>query len=275
MRGRTAARVLLVGGCLAVLFGPSGAPAEADDKDAADARAVYCLARDHRAGLADAAVSLRLATASPRPGHVVADGADLDLDAWRAKHAKSFERACRAFYTASKEPAAAPGGPGGGLGLMALVAVLLPVAAGAALTLLTTEWRAARDAGRLRADALRSAARAFAEAATGYAQAWTEHSIGPQPPDREVARARAELDARLRETEVLRRRWTAVPALRAAMASGPLGAALAEGWRDLGPDERRTRAEGVRDAADDLGAACGRTARALERPGRRHGAMRT
>jgi len=270
LRGRTVGRVLLLTGFLLVLFGPS---ASAGDKGAEDARIVYCLADAHRAELADAAVSLKLADAAAQNDHVVVGGKNMGLDAWRETHEESFDRACKALFSASKDSAG--GGSGGGFGWTALLTILLPVAAGAGLTLLTTEFRAARDAGRLRADALRTAARNFAEAVSGYADAWTGHSLGPQPSDEGVARARVELDARLREVEVLHRGWDAIAPPRATISSGPLGESLAEGWQPLGADGRRARAARVRDALDDLHARCETAAGALERPGRPHREMRT
>ncbi|MBF8193110.1 hypothetical protein ITP53_47070 [Nonomuraea sp. K274] len=237
---------------------------------AADARTVYCLGGGQRAALAEAAVALQLAMAGTARDQVTVSGRELTLEDWRKERAPAFDRACSALAAASKDgPAPAPSS-----GLDALLAVLLPVALGAGLTLVTAEWRSARDLGRLRADGVRTAAHAFVEAARDYAGAWVGLKYGDASPrDDLLGRLRGELDGQLRRVEVVRRGWRAVGRLRATLDSGPLGASLSEGWQDASPAraERERRLEAVLAEFD---ADCERVAHGLERPGRRHPELR-
>jgi len=269
-RQRAARRLLFITGSCVLFFSlPRVAFADdfADDKDA---RVVYCLSQAHRAELAGAAVSLGLAGTGSISDRIVVSGRETDLESWRRARATDFDRACTALYTASRQNGGEKGG--GGLGIAAILMILLPVAAGAGLTVLTTDWRSARDQGRLRADALRKASQAYVQAASQFVRAAGE--AGPRPGDEPVVRAQGDLDALLRQAEVLRPRWSAVGRLRDRLADEPLGSALTAGWAGLKAEERGARVTRIDAALDAVRDDCERVADALERPGRRHRLMK-
>ncbi|MFG2000878.1 hypothetical protein ACGFNU_17205 [Spirillospora sp. NPDC048911] len=264
---RTAGRLLLAAGACAAAVPLFPAAAFGADKGK-DAQVVFCLASDQRPRLADAATALGVASAGTARDRVSVSGRDMDLDAWRKAEPKAFDRVCSALYAASKESAP---GASGGLNWVALLTILLPVAAGAGLTVLTTDWRSARDVGRLRGDALRRATQAYVQAVSGYVGA---QGGGARPPAEAVTRTGGELDAQLRQVEVLRRRWAAPGRLRAALADEPLGDSLTEGWPGLKADEREARVHAVNAALRSIQDGAENVARALELPGRPHRQMR-
>ncbi|GAA2610450.1 hypothetical protein SMC26_24570 [Actinomadura fulvescens] len=277
MTGRsTAWRLLLAAGsgCLVPLFPVDALAAGATAADKGkDAQVVYCLAREQRPRLVEAAASLGVAAPGSGPDRVSVSGRDMDLDAWRKAQPKAFERACAALYAASKENASGGGSPGG-LNWVALLTVLLPVAAGAGLTVLTTDWRSARDVGRLRGDALRRATQAHVQAVSDFVRASGAQGGGARPSGEAVTRTRGELDAQLRQIEVLRRRWSAPGRLRSRLADEPLGDALTAGWAGLKDGEHKARADAVGAALRSVQDGAENVARALELPGRPHRQMR-
>ncbi|MGP4020769.1 hypothetical protein [Saccharopolyspora sp. 5N708] len=251
-----------------------------------DATTVYCLATAQQRALVDAAVALGLAQRGPAaaaPQPTEPDTAppqatepdpkllrvtepdrrqrDLTVPQWRTERPRDFDRACKAISTI-----AIPPNPNG---LQAVWNVLLPVLAGAVLTLLTTTWRDETSRGRLLADDLRSAAAAFTKAVEEYLSGWTDPSAPGRPADKDVRDRRAELDARLRTVCVLHSRWRAPRRLRRQLTGNRFGDEIVQGWT-TNRDEQTQRAATLRTELSQLDTAINQVAHALERPWRPH-----
>ncbi len=139
LRGRSAHAVtgttLLL---LAVGAAPAfAAPAASDERDV---QLVYCLDRDHRPDLVDAAVRLRVL----RPDSVAGldrvrpsgAGGRMTLERWAERREKDFERACSALMAAASEAPVAAAKDSGEESWIATFLKGLPLlAAGALLTL--------------------------------------------------------------------------------------------------------------------------------------------
>ncbi|MFI0416708.1 hypothetical protein [Spongiactinospora sp. 9N601] len=243
-----------------------GAPARADstDPDEADRLLVYCLGARQRADLAAAATTLGLVSPGSAPDEVRLAGRPLTLERWRMVRPDDFDRACRALATAEPDMRG-PESPGP---LTAMLSVLIPVVAGALLTLATTEWRAAAGAGAQTGNELFAASTAFAAAHAAFLAGWRRG-------DAEVAAleaARETLAAKIGNAALARPAWTE-PARLLAMLGG-LTARSANDWRKV-PMERR--AQIARREAESAATFTARTAAMavrLRRPWLRHSAMR-
>jgi hypothetical protein len=252
-----------------------------------DATTVYCLAAAQQRALVDAAVALGLArrgpdavppqaettppqTTGPAPKLLRVSESDrgqrdLTVLQWRTDRPRDFDRACKAISMT-----AIPPNPSG---LQAMWSVLLPVLAGAVLTLLTTTWRDETSRGRLLADDLRSSAAGFAKAVEEYLSDWTERSGTNVPAEKDMRDRRAELDARLRTVCVLHPRWQSPRRLRQQLTGNRLGDGIVQGWTRI-RDERIQRAATLHEELSQLDNEITQVAHALERPWRPHRDMR-
>lgn len=254
--------------CLGAVSPRLTGTAYADD---ADARAVYCLAPAHRADLVAAAVTLGLAESAPNGDRLRVDGPARTPEQWRHRRPADFDRACDALIDAAR--LVTPDRPDSGW--TAIWQVLLPVTAGALLTVLTSEWRGARDRGRDRAARLRTVCADFTRTARSYLDGWSETTVGGQPPDEPLRVCRTALFDRLRRTSIRHHRWLFAEQLATDLRTGPLGTHMTTGWTGLHEQSARaTRAETVRTRLDRLTADVERVAHAEERPGRPHRDMR-
>lgn len=238
-----------------------------------DAALVFCLSPAERDDLVDAVVALDLAerdAVEPLKGA----GRELALEAWRNEHKSDFERACEALFALRQPPQAASGTSG----ILATLNVLLPVAVGAVLTLLTTllttGWRDAITRGRQQADELRSAARAFVRAVETLIQAWTGASGVGRPSEEEVRVCRGELAAQLRRVVVEHPRWSVAERLRTELSTGSLGEGMMRYWAGKEGTELERRAGGLEAELQRLENDLSNITYALEHPGRPHRALR-
>ncbi|MEO3813821.1 hypothetical protein ABGB17_32900 [Sphaerisporangium sp. B11E5] len=188
-RGRWAALLLWV----AATLGPAGA-AHADDD--ADLRAVYCLSAAHREQVVEAAVNLRLGAAvHGEPGSLKVGRWTYPLRAWRDQHPDDFGRACDALLATvpqlvtDEKPGALP----------PFVELLLPVLAGALLTLAVQRVDAAVTRRQASRDALLQAAGHFRRAAHEYVTAWIDN---PRTPGDAVSARAFELQVELAKHKV-------------------------------------------------------------------------
>ncbi|RBQ16061.1 hypothetical protein DP939_32670 [Spongiactinospora rosea] len=249
---------------LLILVLAAPAHAGSDDPDEADRLLVYCLAARQRADLAAAATTLGLVSPGSAPEEVRLAGRPLTLERWRTLRPGDFDRACRALAAADPD-LREPESPGP---LAAMLSVLIPVIAGALLTLATTEWRAAAGAGAQTGNELFDAATVFAAAHAVFLVGWRRG-------DADVAAlesARETLAAKIGNAALARPSWTE-PARLLAMLGG-LTARSENDWRKV-PME--LRAEIARREAASAAAFTARTAAMavrLRRPWLRHSAMR-
>lgn len=171
----TVAHQVLSGGAPAPAAG--GAPAPAPNSPATDDfYAVFCLAPEHRAQTAAAAV--RLGVARAVPGHedrvALSNGAHakvLDVPAWAAARPADFHRTCAAVVAAAQLAPAAAGDTQGG-GSDGLVQNGLAAAIGAFLTLIGQFVERGTARLRQRSDELGTARAGFAQQAEVFLHDW-------------------------------------------------------------------------------------------------------
>jgi hypothetical protein len=195
---------------------------------AQDANLVYCLDPAHQDGLVTAAVSLGLAARGSVPGSLTVDGHELTLAGWQAADNADFTRACNAYATANAPQATAPSGSSGGDALDQLFVVLLPVIAGALLTLAVDDVKQSGDRRLEQADELRASWHEFESAVRNYL-ADSEKPLAPgRPSSSDVDAKRRLLEADLRKIWLRHRRSESVGRLR-AMLNDTLGPTMTEG----------------------------------------------
>lgn len=221
----------------------------AGDASARDAHLVYCLAPAHVDGLVSAAASLGLARPGPSPGTLLAAGRELSPGQWRAADDAGFQRACDAYAAASMPGQPSPGGPGAGD--QGVVGILLPVVAGALLTLAVEDFREEGDRRWALADELRTNWQLFGEAARSFADECVRGRGMPSSADLD-ARRRALLDT----VRKVRQRYGAAGGageLRDALLDGELGErTMRAGWEtdDEGKTRRRAQVTRSLDSLD-------------------------
>ncbi|MEV5408141.1 hypothetical protein AB0K60_04755 [Thermopolyspora sp. NPDC052614] len=197
--------------CLAICG--MAAPAAADP-DEGDVQAVYCLATDRRARLAEAAFDLNLAKRVPGSADgLLVDGRTYTIEEWRAKSPADFRRACRALM--ATVPQLAPAEEQNWL--ISLLNTLASLAAGAALTLLAQRVESNRSRRVAEAEALRQALNGFLQQAQDYVDQW---AANPRVAHASVAAKRSELTAELRRFLDFRRYRKRIERL---LADLPLG----------------------------------------------------
>jgi hypothetical protein len=227
-----------------------------------DASTVYCLLPEHRGDLVRAAVSLSVAAPGSTTGDVRTGGRHLTLDRWRAADGADFQRACGALASAQS---AGTGSSGGTSEASAILGVLLPVIAGALLTMLAGDFRQASDRRWSQADELRTSWQALAAVITAYAEERrTAHAGGVQPPT-EVNDRRREFLANLRKVNARHRGSPTINDLRTELTSGSLGPGFADSWGGSTPEERSSYAEKVKRDVAAAGESAEAVAQALGR----------
>lgn len=253
---RTAAGLVVVGVASAGYFFAAG-PADdtAARETARDAARVFCLSNEQRTQLTEAATNLAVTI----PEVELRDGAD-----------PQFDRVCAALTGAARIPQQATSVPTDSG--RSTFNVLGSVIVGAALTWLTGFWRDERIQSRLLADALRNAAGKYLSAARAQHRKWFEGRQGKLPVDPVVLDGRDELAAQLRKVDVLRPGWTVPGRLHEQLSSARLGEGMNDPRQGETPEQRaealRADLNALRDSIDDV-------VRALERPWRWHGTMRS
>ncbi|GGS52080.1 hypothetical protein [Actinokineospora fastidiosa] len=208
-----------------------------------DAQIVYCLGKDQRDALREAAVAL---------GKAADTAALADIAAWRGRDAAAFEETCEALYEAAKPQ---PGAFADALPfLTALVGALL-----AYFAALGQERRMLR---RRQADALRAALAEFDAAARHY----THVLAGDRPVER-LRAAHGALVGRLAEARAEYPDWRLAADCHERLTAGDLGMdELTSGWNA----DKDARAKAVRGVVTELHAGVQRIAAGLLRPRRRN-----
>ncbi|MDF5758189.1 hypothetical protein [Spongiactinospora sp. TRM90649] len=240
------------------------APAHAADPEEIDKRLVYCLGQERRAGLAEAAVTLGLATPGAPREQVRLAGRALTLEQWRSARPGDFDRACRALMAA--DPDLRTTGEPGPFDL--LLTVLLPVVVGAALAMATTEWRAAATAGAQAGGELNDAALTFAAAHREFLAAWR----GGRSDTGALEAAGDALAAQIRGVALARPSWREPARLLAALAA--VTSRSANDWSNEALADRAALAAREGEAVAALTARVGGVAVRLRRPWLPHPTMR-
>jgi hypothetical protein len=226
----------------------------------ADASRVYCLAPAHTGGLVTAAVSLGLAAPGSTTIAMHVNNQVLSLDKWRTGHVSDFERACDAYAEANMSGQAAPAPATGGI--QALLDILLPVIAGAVLTMGIGTAKDASDQRRAQAAELRTGWHAFRSAAETFV-AQCLQSQGGLPPTDDVDAKRRALEATLREVRDQHGKDGKAPVTEGILQGldGELGTSVALNWSG----DKLGRARQVRASLDTFGPQVEKVAGALER----------
>ncbi|TYB45543.1 hypothetical protein [Actinomadura chibensis] len=214
---------------------------------AGEARKVYCLSRAQWPELVDAIAALNLgerpspvpspsASAAPGPDQILVGGRLTDLRTWSRLHPEEFARACDAVVKTAAPPKEKRGG-----GLFSgIPGWLLPLLAGAVLTMFTTELRGAIDRGRALAGTLRELTDAYLAEADAVLTEAEDEQLRDETL-RSCAAATAALRRHLEEVAVRRAWWWRVRRLIAALEDGsehtePL--TRRPKWRDYQGDEK-------------------------------------
>ncbi len=136
---------------------------------------VFCGDSAHREGVVEAGIALgSLIEGSSVSAPQNSERSFSSYQNWQSADPGAFADACRnAIAALQLENGSASGG-----GLLSF-GPLIGVVVGALLTILSTEWRAARDRLKARGDALRAAIVAFDAAALEYISEWQVQTVRP------------------------------------------------------------------------------------------------
>jgi len=232
--------------------------------DSRDAALVYCLQPAHQGDLVGAAVSLGLADVDSTVGWIRVSGQRLTLAEWRSADDDAFQRACNAL---AAEAMPAQSGDMG-TGPAEIWSVLLPVIAGALITLAADDIKQASDRRWVQADQLRAEWKAFDRAVVSYAKSQVGRP-GGIPESTEVDESRQDLITSLRQIHSQHRKSPTIGTLKDTLAAGDLGPAITGGW-DSGADQankekRNDRAKQVKVYLGEAESSVEKIAGALER----------
>lgn len=234
---------------------------EASGSGAQDADTVYCLAPGHLGGFVTAATNLGLIGSSSNSVTIHAGGRTMPMASWRASDGADFERACDA-YAAAGMTTEAPAVPGAGA--QDVLTVLLPVLAGALLTMAADDFKQASDRRWAQADELRADWQTFQAAVLSYTGR-RQRALSPGiPSPNDVDTARRTLAATLRKIHSQNRRSPTIRILQNHLAAD-LGPVIAEGWDSGDATVIRNRANQITDYLNTFGSSLDELAGKLER----------
>lgn len=230
-----------------------------NDAAAEDASVVYCLAPTHLDGLVNAAASLGLATAGATPGTLRVDGRQLTLARWRAADGGDFRRACDAYATTGLPAGAESGGPdASAAGLQPLLDILLPVIAGALLTMAADDLKQAADRRWAQGDELRADWRGFEDAVDSWMAEAAENRGLPDTSD--IESKQRTLEATLRKIQSQHRGSSNIRELCDSYKKLGASLSLTDGW-----DDPQGKAQMITGSISSFRALLERVAGALER----------
>lgn len=221
-----------------------------------DADIVYCLAPAHLDGLVNGAVSLGLAGGGSSPGLMHVNGQKMSLAQWRTADSAEFKRACDAYATAAM-PAPAPAAQS--TATQAVLDILLPVLAGALLTLAADDFKQASDRRWAEADELRADGEAFTSAVQSYLRERQNVLAESLPSTSDLDAKRRALVATLRKIRSQHRKSPTIRSLQDKL-DGKLGPSITENW-----DGKDSRAKQITDCLGTFGTSLEKVAGALER----------
>lgn len=225
-----------------------------DDTATRDANLVYCLAPARLDGLVNAAVSLGLADAGSSPAAMHVRKRNLPLAQWHAADEADFDRACDAYAAAARPAPAAQG-----TGIQSVLDILLPVIAGALLTLAADDVRREGDRRWAEADELRAAWVAFRAAAQSYVKERMKPLTTSLPPTTELDARRGDLDAVLGKIRFQHRKSPTIRSLQDKL-NDDLGRSITANW-----DRKDSRAKHITNCLGTYGTSLEKVAGILER----------
>jgi len=201
-----------------------------------DAAIVYCMQSAHQDNLVGAAVNLGLASVGSTASQMRIGKRRLSLTQWRTADEDDFVRACDAL-AADAVPAPSASGD---TGPAAIWSILLPVIAGALITLLVDDVKQASDRRWVQADQLRADWKAFDRAVTSYTERQVDRPAGI-PGTTEVDDRRQDLITNLRKIQSQHRNSPTIGNLKDTLTTGNLGSAITSGWKsgDNQADKRK------------------------------------
>lgn len=262
---RTALFALLIFGVFVLLYflfqpGP--------DTITQDADLVYCLAPGHQAGLVDAAESLGVVDAGSTPAAVRVAGRPVSLGTWQHRDATDFQEACGAYAAPAVQSGGSADAGSASSVIDNLLNILLPVAAGALLTVSIDEFKQGSDRRWAQADELRAAWTAFRGIVDKYVEARRPVPPGTLPEKSEIDALRRALDAKLLTVHSQHRNSPTVKWLRDQLGQ-EFGDGIAAGWPGGNgaqvPMERAQRADAIRDKLSQFDSSLEVVAGKLER----------
>jgi hypothetical protein len=240
----------------------------------ADSDIVFCLSPAQRGQLADAAVSLKLASPGKQPGDVVVTTAgiatEISVERWRELRTDDFNRVCTALARSTRPAAAVtaksePTGNADDLG--STLTGLIPVAFGALLggvtAAISSWWKDLTTARRALAADLTSSMRLLCTSTVRFLDS------GAAPDDQVPARAALQL-ARADTLGAVRRVNLTYPGrpqpteLEQLLTAAGLERDMSLGWGGS-TQERVDRAERLRASVDRMELLAARIASALQR----------
>ena len=228
---------------------------------AQDADTVYCLAPGHLGGFVTAAMNLGLAGSGSSPVTIHAGGRSMPLATWRAADGADFDRACDA-YAAAGMTAAASAAPESGA--QDILTVLLPVVAGALLTMAADDFKQASDRRWAQADELRADWQVFQAAVESYTESRQSALREGIPSSNDVDAARRTLVTTLRKIHSQNRRSPTIRILQDHLAAD-LGPLIVDGWDSGDAAGIRNRAKQITDRLNTFGSSLNELAGKLER----------
>jgi hypothetical protein len=226
-----------------------------------DADIVYCLAPGHLDGLVAATVSLGLASPGSTPAAIQAGGRSMPLGTWRTADGADFERACDAYATVGL-PSSAPAAPS--TGIQDILTILLPVVAGALLTMAADDFKQASDRRWAQADELRADWQVFQASVLSYIESRKRVLSDGIPSSNEVDTARRALVATLRKIHSQHRKSPTIRILQNQLAAD-LGPFIADGWDSGDAVGIGNRAKQIVDCLGTFGSSLNDLAGGLER----------
>lgn len=229
---------------------------------ARDVSQVYCLAPGHVDGLVDAAVALGVAGAGSTPRAVLAGGKKLPLGRWRDADAGDFERACGA-YAAANMPSPPPQDTSNAA-VATIANILLPVIAGALITMAADDFKQAADRRWAQADELRSDWRSLHAAVTAFAAQCASPLLDGLPSTADLTEKRRKQQQTVRKIRQLHRYSSILKRIADPIDTGMLGPGLETGW-DMDATARAERAKRVTGFLGAYGADLEEAASILER----------
>ncbi|UZI31675.1 hypothetical protein [Streptomyces sp. VB1] len=211
-----------------------------------DSARVFCQAKDNRRPLVQAGISIGVLSPTSTvdslriPKASDFSGADA-IKSWAKNRSGDFKKTCHALVGAA---ALGQGNSPKKESRFDFLTWLLPVVAGALLTMIAAEAQAGRSRKLSGADELRLAAANFRDATNRYVTGWVESLGGGRPSTADVDQSRLNLVSSLRKAS-LRGAWPFVNQLVSVLEGDKYGADLSKDWTGTQTDTR-LKAEAVR-----------------------------
>ncbi|MGW4757280.1 hypothetical protein [Streptomyces chartreusis] len=212
--------------------------------DVAKHQIVFCLSSTQRTALVEAARNLDLLDDSSTPNYLKKGNQTYKgisaVKNWSKGQRKDFDETCSALTQATS---IGRGNSPKEESSLDFLNWLLPIIAGAILTLLATELQGIRARRMAAADAIRTAIAAFRDALIDYTTEWTESTTGGEPSITPLDKQRTQLITALRKVG-MGRKWPFLQRLTDDLEGSRFRDDLTIGWRGTEAD-RHLKAETI------------------------------